>query len=216
MPTIAIGFEWPRGRVYELVEPELPRSKNNPFAATIDELHIRQTGLTEREKPARRPLEISSRLHLDFAKLKTDEDCLHFARSWGLLRTHAEKGAQEPLSLWRREIDRMNTSIDGLRRAFEEKVIPQLGALVTSLDVLLLAGKPDGRPTLSLRPTILLDAMRLQLAQSIAGGNVINVCPVCDSWFEKGGRGGDAKRSIAKFCSDKCRNQFHNDRRVSK
>jgi hypothetical protein len=32
----------------------------------------------------------------------------------------------------------------------------------------------------------------------------------------KGGRGGAAKRSIARFCSDRCRNQFHNDRRASK
>jgi len=110
----------------------------------------------------------------------------------------------------------MKASVGGLRRAFEEKVIPKPGFLITELDVILVPGKPDGRLALSLRPKVLVDAMRVQLAQSIAGGNEISVCEVCGSWFEKGGRGGDAKRSIARFCSDKCRNQFHNERRASK
>jgi hypothetical protein len=217
MPTISIGFEWPRGRDYEIVEPDLPRSERDPFAKTIDEPHIRQVGPNERERPARRPLEISPSLHLDFAKLRhSREDCLRFARSWGLLRTYAQPGAQEPLSRWFKEIDRMKASVGGLRRAFEEKVIPKPGFLITELDVILVPGKPDGRLALSLRPKVLVDAMRVQLAQSIAGGNEISVCEVCGSWFEKGGRGGDAKRSIARFCSDKCRNQFHNERRASK
>ncbi len=216
MATISIGFEWPRGRTYEIVEPALPRSKD-PFAKTIDEPHIRQTGRTEREIPARQPLEIHPSLHLDFAGLGHSPDaCLQFARSWGLLTQPAEVGAQEPLSRWFREIEVMRQTVEGLRRAFEEKVVPIRGALITDLEVLLVSGKPDGRPTLSLRPFNLLGAMRIQLAQSVASGNAINVCPVCGNWFEKGGRGGDAKRSIARFCSDRCRTQFHNDRRTSK
>jgi hypothetical protein len=111
----------------------------------------------------------------------------------------------------------MKTTIEALRRAVDEKVIRSgKNALITTIDVLLVSGQPDGRPTLSLRPQNLIDAMRIQLAQSIASGNLINVCPICGAWFEKGGRGGSAKRSIARFCSDKCRNQFHNERRASK
>src|SRR5262249_33224748 len=136
---------------------------------------------------------------------------------WGLLRTYAERGAQEPLSLWQREIKLMKATVRALRRAIDEDAIPSRGALITAeLEVLLVPGKPDGWPVLSFRPRILRDAMRIQLAQSIAGGNAISVCPICGVWFQRGGRGGDAKRSIARFCSDKCRNTFHNKQRASK
>ena len=215
MSKISIGFEWPKGRTYEIVGPSAPRSKDNPF---LDEPHIRQTSRTEKENPARRPLEIHPSLHLAFAKLDgSAESCRHFAQNWGLLRRYAEIGAQEPLSLWQREIKTMKDTVEGLRRAFDEKVIPSRGALITTeLEVVLVPGKPDGRAVLSFRPRILRDAMRIQLAQSIASGNAVNACPVCGSWFERGGRGGDVKRSIARFCSDRCRNAFHNKQRASK
>jgi hypothetical protein len=216
MPTISIGFEWPRGRGYAVVEPALRRSKGDPFAAKFDEPHIRQTGRTEKENPARRPLEIHPSLYLEFAKLKSSDDYITFARNWGLLKNYAELGAQEALSLWKREIETMKETVESLRRAIDEKVIRPRGFLITTIDVFLVSGLPDGGPALSLQPQNLRDAMRIQLAQSIASGNLINVCPVCGQWFEKGGRGGGAKRSIARFCSDKCRNQFHNERRASK
>jgi hypothetical protein len=219
---ISIGFEWPRGRSYEIVEPPLPRSKNDPLAKTIDEPHIRQTGRTEKETPERQPLEIHPSLYLDFAKLDGSaefaEACRRFAQNWGLLTQYAEPNAQEPLSLWRREIKTMKDTIERLRRAFEEKIIPSRGDWIpTDLQlVLAFPGKPDGRPVPLFRPRTLRDAMRVQLVQSIARGNAVNVCPVCGGWFERGGRGGDVKRSIARFCSDRCRNAFHNKQRASK
>jgi hypothetical protein len=217
LSKIGIGFEWPRGRAYEIVEPSLP-SKGDPFAATIDEPHIRQTGRTEKENPAPRPLEMHPTLHLVFAQLDgSAEACLHFARNWGLLWKPAEVGAQERLSTWRSEIKTMKATIAGLRRAIDEDAFPSRGAIIDAeLDVLLVSGKPDGRPVLSFRPKNLRNAMRIQLAQSIAGGNAISVCPICGAWFQRGGRGGDVKRSIARFCSDKCRNAFHNKQRASK
>jgi hypothetical protein len=101
-------------------------------------------------------------------------------------------------------------------RKFDEKVIPSRGALITTVEVALVPGKPHGRAVHSFRPGVLRDAMRIQLSQSIVSGNAVNVCPVCGNWFERGGRGGDVKRSIARFCSDRCRNAFHNKQRASK
>jgi hypothetical protein len=219
---ISIGFEWPRGRAYEIVEPSLPRSKKDPLAAMSNEPHIRQTGRTEKENPARQPLEIHPSLYLDFVKLdgaaEFAEACRHFAQNWGLLTRYAEPNAQEPLSLWRSEIKTMKDTIERLRRAFEEKIIPSRGEWIpTDLQAVLVPpGKPDGRARLLFRPRVLRDAMRIQLMQSIAVGNAVNACPVCGSWFERGGRGGDVKRSIARFCSDRCRNAFHNKQRASK
>jgi hypothetical protein len=210
LSKIDIGFEWPKGAAYEIVAPALPRS------TTIDEPHIRQTGDTEKKK--QRPLEIRPSLHLDFAQLDgSAEACLRFARDWGLLRAYAKIGAQEPLSRWQSEIKLMKTTVRALRRAIDEDVIPSRGALITAeLEVWLVPVKPDTWPVLSFRPRTLREAMRIQLAQSIASGNAISVCPICGVWFERGGRGGEAKRSIARFCSNKCRNAFHNKQRASK
>ena len=215
MARINIDFEWPRGRAYELVDPVLPKT-DDPFAAKIDEPHIRQTGRTEKER--RTPLAIDSELHFRFANLDgTPEACLKFAHHWGLLRTYAETGAQEPHSLWRKEIQRMKATLEGLRRAVEENAIAPTGAPITEMDLMLLPGKPGDRPLLSFRPHNLLSAMRVQLAQSVAGGNSIRRCPVCNIWFETAGRGSaDTRRSIAIFCSKPCKNRHHYLRRAGK
>ena len=215
LSKVDIGFEWAKGEAYEIVEPSLPRSKDDPFAATIDEPHIRQTGRTE--KKMQRPLEMRPTLHLDFAHLDgSAESCRDFAQGWGLLWTYAEVGAKERLSTWQNEIKIMKATVQGLRNAIDEDAFPSRGVIIAETDLLLVSGKPDEWPVLSHRPRSLRNAMRIQLAQSIAGGNAISVCPICGAWFQRGGRGGDVKRSIARFCSDKCRNAFHNKQRASK
>jgi hypothetical protein len=219
LANININFPWPVGRRYEIVKPALPK-KDNPFAAEIDEPHIRQIGAGQDE---RQPIATSEELYLKFADLgkakaaEFESECLKFAHWFGLLRIFAEAGAQEPLSVWRREIKRMRDSIEGLRRAHEEGLFPSAGVLITDVTAQLVPGKPDGGLTLSLRPNVLLDAMRLQMAQSIASGRSIAVCQNCQGWFETGGgRGTGAKRLKATFCSDKCRNDFHYQQRRAK
>jgi len=213
MAAINIDFPWSRGRTYKVIEPTL---QSSDFAARIDEPHIQQTGRTE---PLERPLLHNPHLYLDFAQLDgSSESCRRFAEKWGLLRTHAEVGAHEPLSYWCDQIRTMHESVEGLRRAIEEQLLPPLGAFITDeIELFVVLDKLDGRPALSFKPRSLVKAMRIQLAQSIASGKSIEVCQNCNRWFEVGGRGPGTKRAKTKFCSDKCRNDFHYDqRRVKK
>jgi len=209
MAKLAIDFEWTRRRAdggigYECVDQK-----------------IRQVG---RPSEKLRPLEIHPTLYLDFAKLSaapakplTAEaiaECVKFAKTWGLLTMHAREGAEEDLHLWQREIKKMKGLIamaPMIRTANSRRV----RAHVTSVDISLESRLPDARPALVLQARTLLDAMLVQFAQSTASGNSLHVCAQCGEWFEVGA-GADAKRSVAKFCSDRCRNRHHYERRIGK
>jgi hypothetical protein len=207
--NLAIDFDWSRGRAYEVIEPELPRAKNNPFAATNDEPCIQQRGDAF---DVMRPLEGHPHLFVEFAKLDgSPKACVDFASKWGLLERRADAGGviQERLSVWRKYIEIMNLSIKGLKRAFDEKhPMAMRGENIAPLDLKLIPGKPHGRPTLALHPETLWWAMRVQLAQNIAGGNTFHECEQCGSPFVSGP---SAKRTIARFCRDYCRKRFHYD-----
>ena len=210
MPVnLAIDFDWSRGRAYEIVVPPLRRAKKDPFALSVDEPHVTQTG--DAFDPMR-PLEAHPDLFMDFAKLNgSAEACADFAGKWGLLEKRANAGGiiQERLSFWRKRIEIMRLSIDGLKRAFEEKhPMAMRGENIAPLDLKLVPGKPHGRPTLALQPETLWWAMRVQLAQKIAGGNTFHKCERCGDPFVSGPT---AKRIIAQFCSDYCRKRFHYD-----
>jgi hypothetical protein len=208
--NLAIDFQWSKGRAYEIVVPRGSRSKD-PFASHVHEAMIRQKG---KGCDSVRPLDIHNNLYLDFVKLADPAACANFASRWGLLRTRSEAGAQEPLSFWRAEIKRMNDTLGGLRRAFEEKhPIAMRGAHIVPIDFKLVPGQPDGRPSPALEPQNLIDAMRLQLALSIGGGNRLHTCEQCGQPFESGAT---AKRIIARFCSDECRKRFHYEHRRGK
>lgn len=82
--------------------------------------------------------------------------------------------------------------------------IPSFAANIVTV---LCAGPPDGRPTLSLRPDTLWDALLLQFQQSVSSGAALKQCGWCRNLFEVGGATG--KRSDARFCSDECRLRSH-------
>ncbi|MGY4624586.1 hypothetical protein [Bradyrhizobium sp. USDA 4486] len=207
MSAINIEFLWPVAERYELVEPG-PDDKSNALAA-IREPVIQQIGKSE----PRQPLATTADLYLRFAALKNypegkpfAEACLRFAHDYGFVQTYGYDGEFETLESWRSAVEFMNETMHGLRRAKNENALPRAGAAITDVGVMLLPGKPE--PKVVLRPRVLLDAMRLQLAQSIAGGRGLQACENCGNWFEVGGRRG-AKRVGSKFCSDACRNEFH-------
>jgi hypothetical protein len=198
MANTAISFEWTRGYGYEL-------------SGDV----IRQSG---RGRDHIHPLEIRKTLYLDFASIDgTAETCLAFAQAWGLLMTPAKLDAAEPIDQWRQKIRSMKSWITGVtmvRTANSRRVEARMAAV----DVTLVSGEPwvpglpaIPKPTLVLRPHTLFDAMMVQLALSTAGGNALATCEQCGNPFEVGATG---KRSIARFCSDACRNKFHNQRRV--
>jgi hypothetical protein len=66
---------------------------------------------------------------------------------------------------------------------------------------------PRAPPFLSMRCNSLLGAIQVQAVQSILGGRKSVQCLECSTWFEVGA---GARRSSAKFCSDQCKDRFHN------
>jgi hypothetical protein len=58
---------------------------------------------------------------------------------------------------------------------------------------------------MSLEPECLLDAIKLQLLESISKGVNTFECLSCGGWF--------SKKAGAKFCDEKCKDDYHNARR---
>jgi hypothetical protein len=157
------------------------------------------------------PLKIETALFLRFAKLDgSDEAILQFARAWGLLKTESRSGG-EFLADWQQMIGQMHQHIAFLTDEPPRKPANGDAWKMTSLDVLLVpraleVAKGD-RFAMLLQPRDLLEAMNLQLAKFFATGGSIRECKQCGDSFEAGAS--DSRRSIAIFCSEKCKNRFH-------
>jgi hypothetical protein len=203
MAKIAIDFEWTRGFAYEIAG-----SKRAPV--------IRQRGArSERFWP----LQMHESLYLLFAKLDgSPEACLQFASRWGLLGDQGPvPTTEEEVDHWQHQIKEVRALIRSLQAGltgqnFANAFAARVRTRITSLDV-LLSFEPGSRPAMVLQPRTLTEAIKLQLTQSAASNNTILTCQQCNEWFEVGG---DAKRSVAKFCSDRCRFRFNYERRVGK
>jgi hypothetical protein len=207
--TIDIDFKWTRASL-------TARSLRSVDTYEIDSVPVAdKTAQVIRQAGAGRetfePLTVPTKLYLAFAELDgSTEACISFATAWGLLTTPAAKGAAEPMDVWRREIKKMMAHINVVSMVRTENS-RRVRMRMASLDVALVSGEPNTKPALVLQPRTLLDAMYLQLAQSHASGAALHTCEQCKKWFEVGGAG---KRSVAKFCSEECRNRFHYERRA--
>lgn len=217
-----IGLEWTRGADYECVPS--PKEKSAQV--------IRQIG--KRETPVR-PFD-SPELYLVFSNLDgTAGACLSFARDVGLLTTRAGDSAVERLDFWQREIKKMKSLISvldagtaqpgGIVRTANSRMVrfkaTSINAVLESRPKLNKQGRPifdphnpDNRPVLILEPQNLLEGMLLQLAQRVATEGSIYICKQCTKAFEAGV--GEGRRSIAKFCSERCKNRYHYLRRIGK
>jgi hypothetical protein len=198
-----IDFQW--SRAYSKVS-------SDPAAYECVDGKIRQIGRGVQQYS---PLK-NKQLFLDFAQLDgSPGSCVSFAETWGLLSTPARAASSfEELHVWRREIKRMLTYIRMLPRVVKIANSRGTYARVAKIDVLLVPGSaPGSAPVLVMEPGTLLEAMNLQLALYVSGGNSLLTCQECHKTFQAG-RG--VKRSIAKFCGDECRNRYHNKRRVGK
>ena len=193
--TIAIDFKWTRSLAYE--------------CTTIGSRRAITPVGKRRDRPFE-PLKIDAEkpLYLQFANLDGSEDaCLKFARAWGLLTTESQT-ASEFIDDWKQEIRDLGRLTSILQRSEGNSVDPSQTIKITTLDVSLrTAGRNNRRPALLLAPRNLSVAMHLQMAQSAAGGASIIACKQCSDWFERGAS--DSRRSIAIFCSEKCKNRFH-------
>jgi hypothetical protein len=85
---------------------------------------------------------------------------------------------------------------------------------VGHLEVLL--SSKSGNATIQIQPDTTRDALMYRAAQMIAGGTTQQSCANCGERILVGGAGRDSKnkkRSDARFCSDKCRSNYHNEAR---
>ena len=164
-----------------------------------------------------RPLEANPSLYREFAKLDGSEQaCLDFARKNGFLfaRPNGALG-HEPLRFWREHIEYLNRIIRfcELGHANPPEALRQFGRQEFPLHYdfvpTLSLGSPRAPPFVSMRCNSLLGAIEFQAAQSILSRRKSVRCFECGGLFEIGA-GAGARRSLAKFCSNQCKDRFHN------
>ena len=212
MPLLDLSFEWPVDDAGYSIVDHKPKPTKGRRAALLTGRpsgpHIVRNGNQLRNI---RPLEIHNTLFVDFARLDgSDESCLRFASSFGFLGLFPDDKAAdhvgpdgEALRWWREEIANMRRAVDAWETS-PDAFSSHQEILITRLDASLVP--IDGRPTLRIRPRTLIGAIRLQFAQAVASGLNIRTCDHCGKLFEIGGAGRTRK---ARFCSDRCRTDYH-------
>jgi hypothetical protein len=77
---------------------------------------------------------------------------------------------------------------------------------------IFLSNRPGQPISMHVRPDSTLDALLYVAAGMITRGTVLQTCDKCDTPFLEGGdRTGKKRRGGARFCSDKCRYEYHNE-----
>jgi hypothetical protein len=111
---------------------------------------------------------------------------------------------------WFPEIEKMKRAVSMWQRGqFSAPSDPTLVVILSRGTVCHRADK-DSTVRLIFIPDALEDALWLQFYEAVARDAKFKRCKskACKRWFEVGL--GSGKRSHAKFCSVKCRNDFHN------
>src|SRR5260370_1643041 len=171
-------------------------------------LHVRRRGGA---LAPYRPLYVYDSLFKIFAKVRTEDDVLHFVEKFGpLTRDGLDARKGELVEGVLAHADTMRdlfffSTGDRARRAavLAGLQVNPFAELEVTLD--LDAGSEDLR--LRLCPTSLLDAVWLQAAQHLSTGATLRQCQHCGQWFELGRSTG--RRLDAKFCSDQHRVSFN-------
>ena len=216
MPVLDLSFEWPVDDAgYSIVDhkPKPPKGRSaRLLTGEPSGPHIVRKGGPLRTT---RPLELHRTLFVEFARLDgTDESCLRFANSFGFLGLWLDEKADDRVGPTGESLDRFRDVIGDTRRLVDAwQASPNTFAshqelTITRLDVSLVP--IDGRPTLRIRPRSLIGAIHLQFAQAVSTGLDIRTCDHCGKLFEIGGAGRTRK---ARFCSDRCRTDYHVARR---
>jgi len=167
-----------------------------------------------------RPIEQNPSLYAEFAALDgTTESCLQFAHKYGLLwhaKPPKKEFASHPLDSvtdWKKYIRRIRDTMKRceIGRSRPAEAFRQFGnkdqMLLGGLSAYLSIKSPKSPPSLDVRCGYLLSAMELQAVLSILGGHKTVQCIECPRWFEIGS---GARRSQSKFCSTRCKDNYHN------
>jgi hypothetical protein len=244
MATLHIDFEWWRDPAGYQTEPvamgthvayQAPKHRRLPDLPMLPEqwglaytplgirvlhggnanpLHVRRRGDV---LAPYHPLDVFGSLFEIFARIRTEDDVLHFVEKFGPLTRDGLDAQKGEL------VDGVLAHADTMRdlfffstgdRAHRAKLIAQLqvnpfAELEVTLD--LDSGSEDLK--LRLRPTSLLDAVWLQAVQHLSSGATLRQCQHCAQWFEVGP--GTSRRLDAKFCSDQHRISFNSLKRTS-
>jgi hypothetical protein len=168
-----------------------------------------------------RPLDQNPSLYAQFANLDGSEKaCLKFAENYGTLIFKpgsirwptSSIGEFETLGEWRSSIKWIRDTIRRceLSRDNPQEAFRQFGKRDKTLFgvKLTLSVKSAHSPaTVDAGPENLFAALELQAIQSILGGRRSHQCIECTNWLEIGA---GARRSLAKFCSTRCKDSYHN------
>jgi hypothetical protein len=155
-----------------------------------------------------RPLDENKTLFKTFSEIKSPDDVLDFVNRFGPLT--GDTGVVPEIL---HEAERMSKFVKAKKNA---------GATVRAYfplvrpTVYLSIDRVKDSSNLKLVPSTLLDALFLQLADSVSSGAELRQCHYehCKEWFEVGP--GTGRRLDAKFCSDEHRTAHHNRRKGKK
>jgi hypothetical protein len=177
------------------------------------------------------PLKDYPNLYRAFANVKSEQALLEFVRLYGPLTdeglglSSADPHFTTQIVMFdgKKALETVYVPGDQIDRCLKEaawcahilryhaKKSAQLQALIEELEIMSslckmdIEADPVDGVRMTLRPTCLLDAIKLQLLESISNGVNTFECLACGSWF--------SKKSGAKFCSDTCKDNYHNAKR---
>jgi hypothetical protein len=204
-PMFELDLEWPVATEYVVRAAKQPRGDRAIYVAKNATYTLRK------------PFEENPKLYLEFANLDGSENaCLNFAHQYGSMhdqRYPPQDPALDLLSQWRGNIQNIRDVIKvcELGRARPAEAFRRFGKrdwlLYGGLQAYLSIETPKSPPTLKIRCEFFLAGIELQAVQSILGGRTTVQCIECIRWFEIGS---GARRSQSKFCSIRCKDNYHN------
>ena len=207
MSRIAIEFEWVRDpKGYRLAETGRPKMLR---------VVRKGTGNKPEDFQLFRPL-ASDLLFKIYANLaKTPNGVLEFVSRFGSLTYEGwDPTKGEPVTSVMRDADHMRQVLgfwDGDQKQQRLFGPPPTTGPGSSLDAMVIWDPAAKALKWELRPKSLLDALWLQLGQSLTTGAQIRQCEHCGDWFEVGL--GTGRRLDAKFCRDEHRIAFNSLKR---
>jgi hypothetical protein len=203
-----IELEWPLASEYVTRPARASELKNDVAIYVAENAKI----------TLRRPLDQNPTLYLELGNLDGSEQaCLKFARKYGTLNADprypaVDPGYVETLAVWKGQIERLNGIIrrcelsrDNPREAFRRFGKEDKG--LHGVELYLSIKGANSPATIDVRCSSLFGALELQAIQSILQGRRSLQCIECPRWFEIGT---GARRSQSKFCSKRCKDNFHN------
>jgi len=202
MPDL-LRFEWtrdPKGYAIQHVPRANIGQKRTLLSEMIGDKHDVIKGKGGKPE-SYRPFASGPAIYKTFIDLKNEASILEFANNYGFL---AERRGSERLDFWRESIGGMRESVRFAESGVIDKFVERWNRrsparLAIEFDPIVT----DGTPTLRIVPRTLLDALWLQVAQSLASSTSLRQCIECQSWFVFGT--GTGRRKSADYCSDRCR-----------